>query len=115
MARAADLHMRYRRLLRSVVSFPPIGNTQHMLLKILVHAIQSHLVVVPIPILLVHLLRRSERIVRLALSPLVARELRLLRLTHASLMMRRVAIIGIIVHTRILKTRIEQGDAAGVR
>ena len=112
MARTTDLHMRYRRLLCSVVRFSPIRYTQHMLLKILVHAIQSHLVVVSIAILLVHLLRSSKSIVWLAVSSLVARELRLLRLTHSSLV---IAIIWIIVHSRILKTRIEQGDAAGVR
>ena len=78
MAGTTDLHMGYRRLLGAVMCFPPIRNAQHMLLKILVHAIQRHLVVVPIAILLVYLLRSAERIVRLALSSLVARELRLL-------------------------------------
>lgn len=76
-----------------------------MLLKILVHTIQSHLIVVPISVLLVHLLSCTKRIVRLALGSLVARcKLRLLRLAHTSLM---IAIIRIIVHTGILKTRIE--------
>lgn len=96
MTGTTNLHMRYRRLLGSVMCFPPISNTQHMLLKILVHTIQSHLVVVPIPILLVYLLRCSKRIVRLALSSLVAHELGLLRLAHASLV---IAIIRIVVHT----------------
>lgn len=99
MAGTTDLHMRYWRLLGSVMCFPPVRNAQHMLLKILVHTIQRHLVVIPIAILLVYLLGSTERIVRLALSTLVARELRLLRLAHASLM---VAIIRVIVHTRIL-------------
>jgi hypothetical protein len=105
MARTANLHMRYWRLLGSVMCLPSIRNAQHMLLKILVHTIQSHLIVVPISVLLVHLLSSTKRIVRLALGSLVAhRKLRLLRLAHTSLM---IAIIRIIVHTRILKTRIE--------
>jgi hypothetical protein len=100
MTGTTNLHMRNRRLLCSVMCFPPIRNTQHMLLKILVHTIQSHLVVVPVPILLVYLLRCSKLIVRLALSSLVAsHELRLLRLAHASLV---IAIVRIVVHTRIL-------------
>lgn len=106
MAGTTNLHMRYRRLLGSVMCLPSISNTQHMFLKILVHTIQSHFIVVPISILLVHLLRSTNSlligllIVRLALSSLVTRcKLRLLRLTHTSLM---VAIIRIIVHTRIL-------------
>ena len=100
MARTTNLHMGYWRLLGSVICLTSIRNTQHMLLKILVHAIQSHLIIVSISVLLVHLLRSTKRIVRLALSSLMTHhKLRLLRLTHASLM---VAIIWIIVHTRIL-------------